>query len=96
MSGISRKQMIWLCHSMHTMLDAGLPMSRVLAVVSGQAPPGSLRRALLGAQAAVCGMEEFEKTGFGVRSIQEYGEETRGAGKQSNAAALKAKRALWG
>jgi type IV pilus assembly protein PilC len=65
--GISRKQMIWLCHSMHTMLDAGLPMSRVLAVVSGQAPPGGLRRALLGAQAAVDGgatlTEAFQQAG---------------------------------
>jgi len=65
--GISRKQMIWLCQSMHTMLEAGLPMSRVLAIVSSQAPAGRLRRALVAALAGVEGgdtlTEAFQKSG---------------------------------
>ena len=48
MFGISRKRMIWLCNSMATMLDAGLPVSRMLTVLGRQArgPLGGwLRRA---------------------------------------------------
>jgi len=37
MFGISRKQLIWFCHGAATMLDAGLPVIRVLEVLSGQA-----------------------------------------------------------
>jgi type II secretory pathway component PulF len=36
--GMSRKQLIWFCHSGATMLDAGLPVIRVLEVLSSQAP----------------------------------------------------------
>jgi len=38
MFGISRKKLIWFCHGAATMLDAGLPVIRVLEVLSGQAP----------------------------------------------------------
>ncbi len=40
MFGMSRKQLIWFCHGAATMLDAGLPVIRVLDVLSGQAPGG--------------------------------------------------------
>jgi type IV pilus assembly protein PilC len=44
MFGISRKQMIWLCHGMHSMLEAGLPVIRVLEVLAERAPGGLGRR----------------------------------------------------
>jgi len=52
---VSRKRMIWLSRGMATMLDAGLPVSRMLTVLSGQAPPGRLRRALVRARERVEG-----------------------------------------
>lgn len=67
MFGISRKQMIWLCHSMATMLDAGLPVTRVLAVLGGQARGGRMRRALRQAGARLAEgdtlSEAFEASG---------------------------------
>jgi type IV pilus assembly protein PilC len=36
--GIRRKYLIWLCGTLRTMVDAGLPMSRALDVLAGQAP----------------------------------------------------------
>ncbi len=38
MFGIPRKKLIWFCHGAATMLDAGLPVIRVLEVLSAQAP----------------------------------------------------------
>ena len=46
MAGVPRKRMIWLCQSMATMLDAGLPVSRVLTVLSNQKGAGALHGAL--------------------------------------------------
>ncbi len=46
MPGVSRKRMIWLCQSMGTMLDAGLPLSRVLTVLSNQKGAGAMRGVL--------------------------------------------------
>lgn len=43
--GISRKNLIWLSGTMRTMIDAGLPITRALEVLSGQAP-GSMGTAL--------------------------------------------------
>jgi type IV pilus assembly protein PilC len=42
MSGLSRKDLIWFCHGAATMLDAGLPVTRVLEVLSSQAQRGNL------------------------------------------------------
>lgn len=53
MFGTSLKHLIWLCRTMATMLDAGVPMSRVLTVVSSQAPRGRLRGALGAVEARV-------------------------------------------
>lgn len=55
MFGISRKRMIWLCRSMATMLDAGLPVSRILTVLSGQSSGGRLPAALDAARRRVEG-----------------------------------------
>ncbi|MCK4283448.1 MAG: type II secretion system F family protein [Candidatus Brocadiae bacterium] len=46
MLGVSRKRMIWLCGGLRTMLDAGLPVSRALNVLSGQAPSSWVGRAI--------------------------------------------------
>jgi len=59
MFGPSRKRLIWLCGSMATMLDAGLPVSRALEVVGRQAPRGRLRRTLLGARNRIEGGENL-------------------------------------
>jgi type II secretory pathway component PulF len=53
MFGVSSKQMAWLCHTMHTMLDAGLPMTRTLDVLTAQAPSSRLRSGLARARRAV-------------------------------------------
>ena len=42
MSSLSRKHLIWFCHGAATMLDAGLPVTRVLEVLSTQAQRGNL------------------------------------------------------
>lgn len=52
MFGTSRRQMIWLANSMATMLDAGLPVSRILAVLARQAR-GALRGCLIRAGARI-------------------------------------------
>jgi type IV pilus assembly protein PilC len=52
MFGMSRKQLIWFCHGAATMLDAGLPVIRVLEVLSGQAP-GRLGSKVAGMKRAV-------------------------------------------
>ncbi len=46
MPGVSRKRMIWLCAGLRTMLDAGLPVSRALNVLSGQARSSWVGRAI--------------------------------------------------
>jgi len=51
--GIPRKRLIGLCRSLATMLDAGLPVSRALSVLSSQGGPGWLRSALKRARRAV-------------------------------------------
>jgi len=41
-----RKHIIWLCHSMATMLNAGLPVSRMLTVAARQGPTSAMKRAI--------------------------------------------------
>jgi len=43
---VSRKQVIWVCANLGTMLDAGLPVTRALAVLFRRAGRGRLHRAL--------------------------------------------------
>jgi len=51
--GVAPKHMYWLCHQLGTMLDAGLPTSRALEVLVGQAPTGRLRKAIRSTARAV-------------------------------------------
>ncbi len=46
MPGMSNKRMIWLCRNLGTLLDAGVPLSRALSVLTSQAPAGGIRDAL--------------------------------------------------
>jgi len=44
--GMSNKRMIWLCRNLSTLLDAGVPVTRALSVLTSQAPAGRIRQAL--------------------------------------------------
>ncbi|NLW49859.1 MAG: hypothetical protein GXY85_03325 [Candidatus Brocadiaceae bacterium] len=46
MPGPSRTQLIWMAQTLHTMLDAGVPIGRVLDVMTRQAPTAGVRHAL--------------------------------------------------
>jgi type IV pilus assembly protein PilC len=66
MFGIGLKQMIWLCRTMGTMLDAGLPVSRVLTVLVSQADGalrGALERVRTGVEGGETLTEAFQATG---------------------------------
>jgi len=43
---MSNKRMIWLCRNLSTLLDAGVPVTRALSVLTSQAPAGRIRQAL--------------------------------------------------
>ena len=47
---MSAKQMAWFCHTLGTMLDAGLPTTRALDVLASQAPSGRMRSAMVRAR----------------------------------------------
>lgn len=59
MSGLSRKHLIWFCHGAATMLDAGLPVTRVLEVLSSQAQRGALGRRIARMKDAVAAGSNF-------------------------------------
>ena len=46
MAALSRKELIWFSRTLGTMLDAGVPISRVLDVLAGQARTARARRSL--------------------------------------------------
>jgi type IV pilus assembly protein PilC len=82
--GITLKQMIWLCRTMGTMLDAGLPMSRVLAVLSSQAS-GQMRLALGRVQSGVEGGETLTEALQATGAFQPFFVQLVSAGETSGA-----------
>jgi type IV pilus assembly protein PilC len=84
MFGITLKQMIWLCRTMGTMLDAGLPMSRVLAVLSSQAS-GPMRQALQRVESGVEGGETLTQALQATGAFQPLFVQLVAAGEMSGA-----------
>lgn len=82
--GVTLKQMIWLCRTMGTMLDAGLPVSRVLAVLSSQAS-GAMRRALKRVQTGVEGGETLTEALLATGAFQPLFVQLVSAGETSGA-----------